>query len=77
MNTEEYQRLKQRTSYNLSSSNPAVGRSWRHFDIRLWSKWVKTSDGHAHWRTKHVNCFDQGIKGFCEIIWGGQSIVFS
>jgi len=27
---------------------------------------------------KHVNCFDQGIKCFCEIFlaWVGQSFVF-
>jgi len=27
---------------------------------------------------KHVNCFDQGIKYFCEIFlaWVGQSFVF-
>jgi len=28
---------------------------------------------------KHVNCFDQGIKCFCEIFlsWDGQPFVFS
>jgi len=77
MNTGEYHRLKQRTSYNLSNSNPAVGRNWRHFNIRLWSKWLNTSDGDAHWRTKACKFFDQAIKGFREIFWGGQSIVFS
>jgi len=29
-----------------------VGRKWRHFNNRFWSKWLKTSDGDAQWRTK-------------------------
>jgi len=44
MNTRGWQTPKQRTSYNyfhsLSNFNTAVGRKWRHFDNRFWSKWL-------------------------------------
>jgi len=43
MNTRGWQTPKQRTSYNyfhLSNFNTAVGRKWRHFNNRFWSKWL-------------------------------------
>jgi len=56
-----WQTLKQRTSYNyfhlLSNFNTVVGRKWRHFNNRFWSKWLKTSDGDAQLRTKACKLF--------------------
>ena len=67
MNTRGWQTLKQRTSYSyfhlLSNFNTVVGRKWRRFDNRFWSKWRKTSDGDAQWRTKA-----------CKLFWPGYCI---
>jgi len=53
--------VKEHTSYNylhlLSKFNTVVGRKWRHFNNRFWSKWQKTSDGDAQWRTKACKLF--------------------
>ena len=62
MNIRGWQTLKHLTSSNyfhsLSNFNTVVGRKWRHFNNRFWwSKWLKTSDGDAQWRTKACKLF--------------------
>jgi len=71
MKAGECQTLEQRTSYTYfhlsSNSNPAVGRNQDILTSGSEATGYKRRMGIFSDAREHGNCFDQGIKCFCEI----------